>query len=70
MTDRRIKLNAVQCLECNRYLESKHRHDFRKCNCLNQTFVDGGLDYLRRGGIDLHKIKELSEYEDGGQDNN
>jgi hypothetical protein len=27
-------------------------------------FVDGGLDYLRRGGKDLSQIEDLSEYEE------
>lgn len=67
MTSKIIR-NIVHCLECNRVLESKHRHDFRKCNCLNQTFVDGGLDYVRVGGIDPDKVKVLTEY--GGQNNN
>jgi hypothetical protein len=27
-------------------------------------YVDGGSSYLRRGGKDLSKIEELSEYEE------
>jgi hypothetical protein len=30
-------------------MESKHRHDFVKCNCGN-AFLDGGDDYIRAGG--------------------
>lgn len=47
----------VKCLVCNTILESKFRHDFQRCNCENQTFVDGGNDYTRYGGMDLTKIE-------------
>jgi hypothetical protein len=30
-------------------MESKHRHDFVKCDCGN-AFLDGGDDYIRAGG--------------------
>lgn len=58
--------NAIKCNSCVDIIESKHRHDFVSCKCGN-VFVDGGLEYLRRGwaGGDLHGIKgftELSEY--------
>lgn len=49
--------NAAQCLKCGTVLESKHRHDFQACNCGN--FVDGGLDYIRRGGRP-EELKDLS----------
>lgn len=49
-------LNAVKCLACGKVLHSKHRHDFRSCNCENETFVDGGLDYQRVGGKDLSLV--------------
>ncbi len=54
--------NSVKCLICNTILESKHRHDFVMCPCLNQTFVDGGLSYNRVGGKDLSLIDNLCEY--------
>lgn len=57
-------MGKVQCLSCGKILESKHRHDFRKCSCENETFVDGGDDYMRIGGKDLAKI-EILEEEDG-----
>lgn len=45
-------------------LESKHRHDWVHCRCKNGgIFVDGGREYLRRGG-DLDLIRELSEVEE------
>lgn len=55
-----ITRNAARCLKCGETIESKGRHDFRWCSC-HAIFVDGGLDYLRRGG-DLDAIEELSEY--------
>ena len=41
--------NAVFCNKCNELIYSAHRHDFRECKCGN-IFVDGGQEYLRRGG--------------------
>lgn len=60
-----IKKNKIECLSCNKILESKHRHDFVNCgkDCTNETFVDGGKDYQRCGGKDLTLIKDMSEYE-------
>jgi hypothetical protein len=43
-----ILKNAVQCKHCGDTIESTHRHDFQRCTC-GAVFVDGGLDYLRRG---------------------
>ncbi len=50
---------AVRCIMCNAILVSKYRHDFKQCDCQNQTFVDGGQDYLRYGGADLNYIEVL-----------
>ena len=41
--------NAVSCNKCDDFIFSAHRHDFRECKCGN-IFVDGGQEYLRRGG--------------------
>lgn len=41
--------NAVICNKCDEFIFSAHRHDFRECKCGN-IFVDGGQEYLRRGG--------------------
>ena len=54
-----IILNMVKCGLCKQVLLSLHRHDFRQCSCGN-TFVDGGRDYLRRGGKYIGDIQELS----------
>ena len=57
---KKILKNSIQCLECGQILESKYRHGFQKCKCKNEAFVDGGLVYLRRGAVNIDKIKDLS----------
>lgn len=54
-------MGKIQCLECGEILESKYRYDFQMCKCLNQSFVDGGEDYMRAGGKDLNKIKVMKD---------
>jgi hypothetical protein len=49
----------IKCLGCGAILESLHRHDFVGCDCRNNTFVDGGYDYLRYGGVDLNLIQVI-----------
>ncbi|MEA3370310.1 MAG: hypothetical protein U9Q40_03150 [Campylobacterota bacterium] len=60
----KIIKNKIKCLNCGAILESKSRHDFKRCECENETFIDGGLDYQRSGGKDLSLIQDLSEYAD------
>lgn len=61
-----ITRNAACCKNCGDTVESKHRHDLVACSCFKNKpdttgiFVDGGLDYLRRGG-NLANVEELSE---------
>lgn len=60
----RIVRNRAQCLECGMILESRHRHEWVHCRCkIGGIFVDGGREYLRRGG-DLDQIRELSEFDE------
>jgi hypothetical protein len=47
--------NRIKCKACGEVIESKHRHDRVSCKC-GGCFVDGGLDYLRRGG----KFEDIS----------
>ena len=47
-----IVQNAVICNKCDEFIVSKNRHDFVECECGN-IFVDGGQEYLRRGGPGL-----------------
>lgn len=61
----KLKRNRAQCRKCGDVIESRTVHDFRQCKC-GAMFVDGGLDYLRRGG-DLDKIHELS-YNEGEEE--
>ncbi len=49
-------MSSIKCLQCNKILVSKHRHDYVTCGCPNNTMLDGGDDYLRCGGADLSKI--------------
>lgn len=58
------KVTAIRCKMCNTVLISKFRHDFRRCDCPNHTFVDGGEDYLRYGGADFDYIEILNDYEE------
>jgi hypothetical protein len=58
-----IKKNEIACKLCGNIIESTHRHDFKWCLC-GEVFVDGGLEYLRRGGKNLDNIMELSDYDD------
>lgn len=61
---KRIKRNAIRCVWCGDVIESKSRHDFVWCSC-RAVYVDGGLDYLRRGFRDsTGDFEELSEYEE------
>ena len=61
----RLTRNAIRCLSCNTVIESKHRHDFKYCECRNY-FIDGGLDYRRMGGVDLSAgFEDLAEYGNG-----
>jgi hypothetical protein len=57
-------MGKIKSLCCNKIIESKHRHDFQECGCVNQTFIDGGNDYIRCGGIDMNKIETIIEEKD------
>lgn len=56
----KIISNKAECRECRDVIESKSVHDYRSCKC-GAIFVDGGREYLRRGGKSLDLIKDLSE---------
>jgi hypothetical protein len=58
-----ITRNRARCKQCDDIIESKHKHDFKWCRCAS-IYIDGGLDYLRRGGI-VERIEEMSEVESG-----
>ena len=54
--------NAAKCRKCGDIIESTYVHDFKWCSC-HSIFVDGGMEYLRRGG-ELEDIIELSQEEE------
>jgi hypothetical protein len=58
--------SMIRCNVCGAVLHSMSRHDFQKCSCENEAFVDGGFDYMRAGAVDLSKIDVISHtHEDG-----
>lgn len=59
-------MSRALCLKCRTLLESKTRHDFAACGCENQSFIDGGSDYLRMGGVDMDAILILRPEELAG----
>jgi len=70
----RIVHNKIGCMNCGDVIESMHVHDWVACSCFkneegNQgVFVDGGKEYLRRGGS--NNYVNLSEtYDDNGKRN-
>ena len=56
----KIYENKIQCKKCGQELISRSVHDFQVCYC-GAVSVDGGLEYLRRGGK-KENIIELSTY--------
>jgi len=58
----KIIRNMAKCKLCGDVIESTFRHDFVRCKC-GAIFVDGGKDYLRRGG-ESDNIIEMSETEE------
>jgi len=59
MKTKKIKINKARCNYCGWVIESQHRYHLNFCDC-GKTFVDGGQEYLRRGGDNW---QELSEFE-------
>ena len=59
---RRILRNSAECAHCGTVIVSRTVHDFQRCHC-GAIFVDGGNDYIRRGG-DLKNCIDRTEYDD------
>jgi hypothetical protein len=57
-----IVRNAARCHECGGEVESRTRWDFVSCKC-GSIFVDGGKEYLRRGGAGIDSYTDLSVFE-------
>ena len=60
-----IKVNKIKCNECEKIIESKHKHDFVVCDCYIESggyegcAVDGGKSYLRRLGNNYTDLSEV-----------
>ncbi len=64
-----ILRNSARCVKCGDKLESRHRHDFRRCRC-GALGVDGGHAYIRRIGAGQDtSIVAIREVDDTGADN-
>jgi hypothetical protein len=50
-------MSVAVCKQCGEILHSKHVHDCVVCNCPNKSMLDGGDDYIRKGGINLDLVK-------------
>ena len=50
---------GIRCPECSEEIYSNSRHDFVSCKC-RDSFVDGGFDYLRYGGLVAAKIEQVT----------
>jgi len=54
-----ILSNQIKCLVCGGVVYYAHRHEVKYCACGN-IFVDGGMEYLRRGFKDKYKVLDQS----------
>ena len=52
-------MGKVYCFQCATTLTSTYRHHFVQCECPNKTFVDGGNDYCRYGGVNMERMMVL-----------
>lgn len=55
--------SKLKCNNCNNIIQSKHRHDFVRCDC-GDTFLDGGIFYQRWGGTDVTDMSEWLDVEE------
>lgn len=62
MNNRQILVNRAKCTKCNDILNSRYRNHCVSCSC-GSIYVDGGLDYLKRGG-ELCAFEEMAVYSD------
>lgn len=59
---KKIIRNVARCKKCGDVIESTYRNEFVSCTC-GDIYVDGGLDYIRRGGI-MKNIEEFSVFDE------
>lgn len=63
---RKIIHNRARCKNCGDIIESMDTHDWVCCTCFHKSngetgiFIDGGSNYLRRGGHPEY-IEEMNE---------
>jgi len=58
-----MKLKAIICPNCKDIIYSRALHDLHRCSC-KSLYVDGGLDYLRYGGLaNAFENTEITEIE-------
>ena len=50
---------GIHCTACGDVLISISRHHFNQCNCENESFIDGGTDYQRIGGMKMSLIENV-----------
>lgn len=64
-----LTANKARCRRCGDVIESTSVHDFVQCSC-GAIFVDGGLEYARRGGFpeDFEDLSEWKHVEDGAEE--
>ena len=65
MAKRNVIRNAAKCLACGVIVESRHRHDFKTCDCGNLS-VDGGHSYLRTVVSWPELMEDMSVVEEEG----
>jgi len=56
-------MSRIKCKKCGEVLESKYLHDRVACGCDNESFVDGGNDYVTIGAKELDLIEVLCDDE-------
>ncbi len=49
---------GVECPKCADVIWSRSTHDFKYCKC-GAVYVDGGRDYLKRGGDVMPKVVKI-----------
>lgn len=62
MKTKKILVNRAKCNYCGWVIESQARHHLNICDC-GKFFVDGGQEYLRRGGDNWTEMSEFEEVE-------
>lgn len=54
--EKHAMIDGIVCMECMTALVSLTGHHFHGCGCSNETFIDGGKNYIRCGGKSMAMI--------------